>query len=213
VTASVLHFRRPTQRHGLIVDDLDRLLLGAEYLPGQWRLDVSTESAGTDEARVWLRPQNRERAMFADIGFNRVAGIVWVTTKHSEHRSGAPFGTIDAAIHLLCAIMSSDEAIGPSQHPGLQGKEPEAELALKFEAATSPRSAATTNPSRLNVTPTPLGSSTCSANIHPSECRAILWFDPRREHSSVPTAKSRRRRAQGLSRLAAPFAATRRAWP
>jgi hypothetical protein len=32
---------------------------------------------------------------------------------------------------------------------------------------------------------------------------AILWFDPRREHSSVPTAKSRSRRAQGLSRLAA----------
>jgi len=32
---------------------------------------------------------------------------------------------------------------------------------------------------------------------------AILWFDPRREHSFVPTAKSRSRRAQGLSRLAA----------
>src|ERR1700674_3840993 len=32
---------------------------------------------------------------------------------------------------------------------------------------------------------------------------SILWFDPRREHSSVPTAKSRSRRAQGLSRLAA----------
>src|SRR5712691_8706869 len=32
---------------------------------------------------------------------------------------------------------------------------------------------------------------------------AILWFDPRREHSSVPTAESRSRRAQGLSRLAA----------
>jgi hypothetical protein len=31
----------------------------------------------------------------------------------------------------------------------------------------------------------------------------ILWFDPRREHSSIPTAKSRSRRAQGLSRLAA----------
>jgi hypothetical protein len=31
----------------------------------------------------------------------------------------------------------------------------------------------------------------------------ILWFDPRREHSSVPTANSRSRRAQGLSRLAA----------
>ena len=42
---------------------------------------------------------------------------------------------------------------------------------------------------------------------------SILWFDPRREHSSVPTAKSRIHRAQGLSRLAASFAATRRAWP
>src|SRR6202158_5310421 len=31
----------------------------------------------------------------------------------------------------------------------------------------------------------------------------ILWFDPRREYSSIPTAKSRSRRAQGLSRLAA----------
>jgi hypothetical protein len=43
--------------------------------------------------------------------------------------------------------------------------------------------------------------------------RSILWFDPRREHSSVPTAESHSRRAQGLSRLAAAFAATRRAWP
>src|SRR5271163_2798111 len=32
---------------------------------------------------------------------------------------------------------------------------------------------------------------------------SILWFDPRREHSSVPTAKLHSRRAQGLSRLAA----------
>jgi len=32
---------------------------------------------------------------------------------------------------------------------------------------------------------------------------SILWFDPRREHSSVPTAKVSSRRAQGLSRLAA----------
>jgi len=31
----------------------------------------------------------------------------------------------------------------------------------------------------------------------------ILWFDPRREHSSIPTIKSRSRRAQALSRLAA----------
>jgi hypothetical protein len=31
----------------------------------------------------------------------------------------------------------------------------------------------------------------------------ILWFDPRREYSSIPTAKSRSRRAQGLSMLAA----------
>ena len=33
---------------------------------------------------------------------------------------------------------------------------------------------------------------------------SILWFDPRREHSSIPTTKARSRRAQGLSRLAAP---------
>jgi hypothetical protein len=32
---------------------------------------------------------------------------------------------------------------------------------------------------------------------------SILLFDPRREHSSAPTAKSHSRRAQGLSRLAA----------
>jgi hypothetical protein len=31
---------------------------------------------------------------------------------------------------------------------------------------------------------------------------SILWFDPRREHSSAPTAKSHSRRAQGLSRSA-----------
>jgi pimeloyl-ACP methyl ester carboxylesterase len=40
--------------------------------------------------------------------------------------------------------------------------------------------------------------------------RAILWFDPRREHSSIPTAKSRSRRAQGLSRAGRVFAATRK---
>jgi hypothetical protein len=32
---------------------------------------------------------------------------------------------------------------------------------------------------------------------------SILLFDPRREHSSIPTAKVSSRRAQGLSRLAA----------
>src|ERR1700676_3660709 len=37
----------------------------------------------------------------------------------------------------------------------------------------------------------------------PYSVGSILWFDPRREHSSVPTAKSHSRRAQGLSRLAA----------
>jgi hypothetical protein len=67
-----------------------------------------------------------------------------------------------------------------------------------------------------NVT-TALGNSTRSATIRPSErCSlvgSILWFDPRREHSSAPTVNSRSRRAQGLSRLAASFAATRRAWP
>src|SRR5215813_7939375 len=36
-----------------------------------------------------------------------------------------------------------------------------------------------------------------------SSARSILWFDPRRGHSSVPTARSRSRGAQGLSRLAA----------
>jgi hypothetical protein len=115
VTACIFPFRLATQHHGLTADDLDRLILGAECLPGQWRLDVPTESDGPDASTVWLRPKGEERARFADIGFNRVAGIVWVTTKHSEPRSGAPFATVDAAIHLLCGIMSSDESIGPSQ--------------------------------------------------------------------------------------------------
>ena len=46
-----------------------------------------------------------------------------------------------------------------------------------------------------------------AVRIRPLSCfllGSILWFDPRREHSSAPTAKSRGRRAQGLSRLAAP---------
>jgi hypothetical protein len=115
VTASILPFRRPTQRHGLTAVDLDRLMLGAEYLPGRWRLDVLTESDGSDTSRVWLRHRCGERVTFPDIGFNRVAGIVWVTTKHSEARSGTPFATVDAAILQLCEIMSSNEAIGPSR--------------------------------------------------------------------------------------------------
>src|SRR5271156_6193227 len=44
----------------------------------------------------------------------------------------------------------------------------------------------------------------------------ILWFDPRREYSSIPTANSRSRRAQGLSRLAAssrPAAGLGLDWP
>jgi len=90
------------------------------------------------------------------------------------------------------------------------------ELALQLRRPTLPKYAVTTNPSRPNVT-TALGNSTCSATIRPSErCSllgSILWFDPRREHSSAPTVNSRSRRAQGLSRLAASFAATRRAWP
>src|SRR6516225_10039819 len=57
--------------------------------------------------------------------------------------------------------------------------------------------AVTTNLLHPNMTTT-LGKSTCSANIAPSDAGAILWFDPRREHSSVPTAKSRSRHAQGL---------------
>jgi hypothetical protein len=117
VTASVLAFRRTTQRHGLTADDLDRLILGAEYLPGHWRLDVPTECNGPAALKVWLRPESEEGATFPDIGFNRVAGNVWVTTKHSDERAGTPFATVDAAIHLLCSIMLSDEAIGPSQHP------------------------------------------------------------------------------------------------
>jgi hypothetical protein len=38
---------------------------------------------------------------------------------------------------------------------------------------------------------TTLGNSTCSANIGPSDAGAILWFDPRREHSSVPTTSGK----------------------
>lgn len=41
----------------------------------------------------------------------------------------------------------------------------------------------------------------------------ILWFDPRREHSSVPTACLCGRRAKRQSRMGAPSAATRRACP
>jgi hypothetical protein len=117
VTASILPFRRQTQGHGLTADDLDRLAVGAEYLPGQWRLDVLTNSDGSDAPKVWLRPQNEEQATFPDIGFKRVAGTVWVTTKHSGGGSGTPYATVDAAILLLCEIMLSDEAIGPSQRP------------------------------------------------------------------------------------------------
>jgi hypothetical protein len=118
VTASILPFRRQAQGHGLTADDLDRLALGAEYLPGcQWRLDVPKNSDGSDAPKVWLRPQNEEWATFPDIGFKRMAGTVWVTTKHSDDGSGTPYATVDAAILLLCAIMLSDEAIGPSQRP------------------------------------------------------------------------------------------------
>ena len=56
--------------------------------------------------------------------------------------------------------------------------------------ANSPEYAVTTNPSRQNVTTT-VGNSTCSATIRRSDrwlLGPILWFDPRREHSSVPTA-------------------------
>ena len=45
---------------------------------------------------------------------------------------------------------------------------------------------------------------TCSANRRPSKQRIILWFDPRREHSSVPTASlaaAARTACQGWPRL------------
>ena len=86
------------------------------------------------------------------------------------------------------------------------------ELALKFESTHS-RIRRHHDPSRRNVMPTPRSNTTCSANIHPSQLGPILWFDPRREHSSVPTAKFASRRAHSLSRLAASVAATRRARP
>jgi hypothetical protein len=86
------------------------------------------------------------------------------------------------------------------------------ELALKFEAShfAQIRHHKSIAPERDADAPWQLD---LFSRHHPFECRAILWFDPRREHSSVPTAKPRSRRAQGLSRLAATFAATRRAWP
>jgi hypothetical protein len=80
-------------------------------------------------------------------------------------------------------------------------------------------------PVRINARPPYMGGLKSSANSRQRRfdfaltARAgavdwsILWFDPRREHSSAPTAKSLGRSAQGLSRLAASFAATRRAWP
>jgi hypothetical protein len=116
VTASILRFRRQTAGHGLTANDLEILTLGAEYMLGLWRLDAATGNDGSDVPKVWLRSQSEERAMFPDIGFNRVAGIVWVTTKHSGDRLGTPYATVDAAIHLLCSIMLPDEAIGASQH-------------------------------------------------------------------------------------------------
>jgi hypothetical protein len=66
---------------------------------------------------------------------------------------------------------------------------------------------------RFNFALNPAGLILRSQHVPAQSIGSILWFDPRREHSSVPTAKSLGRRAQGLSRLAASFAATRRAWP
>ena len=75
------------------------------------------------------------------------------------------------------------------------------ELALQFEATTSLKYAVTTiHHTQRDDDPC---NSTCSATSALLNAESILWFDPRREHSSVPTAKSRSRRAQGLSRLAA----------
>jgi hypothetical protein len=54
---------------------------------------------------------------------------------------------------------------------------------------------------------TTLGNLICSANIRRSDrwlLGSILWFDPRREHSSVPTANpaaAARRACQGWPRL------------
>jgi hypothetical protein len=41
----------------------------------------------------------------------------------------------------------------------------------------------------------------------------ILLFDPRREHSSIPTGNSHSRRDAGPVKAGSIFAATRRAWP
>ena len=89
------------------------------------------------------------------------------------------------------------------------------EIALQFEASDFAQIRLTTNPSPPQVMMT-LANSTCSANTRRSDrwlLDFILWFDPRREHSSVPTARCRSRRAQGLSRLAAPSRPPARAWP
>ena len=76
---------------------------------------------------------------------------------------------------------------------------------------TSPKSAATTNPSPKNVQAILNPARPANAAVLKAHRRSplqsflagILWFGPRREHSSVPAAKSRSSRAQGLSRLAA----------
>jgi hypothetical protein len=77
---------------------------------------------------------------------------------------------------------------------------------------TSPRSAAITNPSPKSVAAIPRNPARLANAAVPKAHRrsplqsflaGILWFGPRREHSSAPAAKSRSRRAQGLSRLAA----------
>jgi hypothetical protein len=117
VTAFIIPFRQQARNHGLTADDLDRLELAAQYLPGQWRMDAAMAEVGEICRESGCGREVKNGATFCGIGFKRVAGTVWVTTKHSGDGSGTSYGTVDAAILLVCGIMLSDEAIGPSQRP------------------------------------------------------------------------------------------------
>ena len=100
-------FSRKTRNHGLTADELSQLARTARYLPGNWRLDLAEDSGGPAASRVWLRRHSDDRMTAPDIGFERVAGLVWVTTKHGDIRSGVSFATVDGAISLLSQIMEN----------------------------------------------------------------------------------------------------------
>ena len=100
-------FGRRNRNHGLTADELSQLTLTATYLPGNWRLDLADDNGAPAASRVWLRRHGGDGMTAPDIGFERVAGLVWVTTKHGDARSGVSFATVDGAISLLSQIMAN----------------------------------------------------------------------------------------------------------